>query len=164
MKFNLDMKNKKVAVEADVEKLVEKGMEQQKDWKDKFNTKHSASKEMLEMKHKQKMEIEEKNQEKKNWIQKIQEERRKTKELELEYERKREEEQMKVTKIKIVISSILGIIGITMMCVGFLLGSKSGNPDSGWYAIACVGFFPLLGAPFCWIGSSEQKEKKKKHN
>ena len=35
MKFNFDMKNKKVGLEADVEKIVEKGMDQkEKDWKD----------------------------------------------------------------------------------------------------------------------------------
>ena len=44
MKFNFDMKNKKVGLEADVEKIVEKGMDQkEKDWKDKFNTKHNAN-------------------------------------------------------------------------------------------------------------------------
>lgn len=65
------LKIKKGGLEADVEKLVEKGMDQHdKNWKDKFNTKHRAKKEILEMKHKQKIEIEE--------------ERRKTRELELE--------------------------------------------------------------------------------
>ena len=37
-------------------------MEQhEKNWKDKFSTKHNAKKEILEMKHKQKMEFEDKN-------------------------------------------------------------------------------------------------------
>lgn len=163
MKLNWDMKNKKVGVEADVEKLVEKGMDQhEKEWKDKFTTKHNANKEMLEMKHNQKMEIEEKQKTKKNWIQKIQEENRKTKELELEYERKREEERMKILKLKIIISITVGVVGIAMMCVGWLLGSASGDPNSGWYAISCFGFFPLMGAAFCWLGEEDKKNKKKK--
>ena len=38
MKFNFDAKNKKTEIEADVERIVEKGMNQyDKDWKEKFN-------------------------------------------------------------------------------------------------------------------------------
>ena len=48
MKFNFDMKNKKVVLEADVEKIVEKGMDQKEnDWKDKFNTKNNSKKEIF---------------------------------------------------------------------------------------------------------------------
>ena len=133
MKFNFDMKNKKVGLEADVEKIVEKGMDQkEKDWKDKFNTKHNANKEILEIKHQQKMEREGKNQEKKNWFQKMQEEKRRTKELELEYKRKEEEEQMKILKTRIIIS------------------------------IACVGFFPLMIGFFCLGDNLEKPDKNKK--
>ena len=49
MKLNFDIKNKKANLEADVERLVEKGMDQnEKDWKDKFVTKHNAKKEILD--------------------------------------------------------------------------------------------------------------------
>ena len=66
MKLNIDIKNKKGSIDADVEKLVEKGMDlNEKDWKDKFNTRHAAKKEMLELQHKQKIEIEEQNKSKK---------------------------------------------------------------------------------------------------
>ena len=62
MKLNIDIKNKKGSLDADVEKLVEKGMDlNDKNWKDKFETKHSAKKEIMELQHKQKMEIEEQN-------------------------------------------------------------------------------------------------------
>ena len=45
MKLNIDIKNKKGSIDADVEKLVEKGMDlNEKDWKDKFNTRHAAKK------------------------------------------------------------------------------------------------------------------------
>lgn len=101
MKFNFDIKNKKANFEADVERLVEKGMDQnEKNWKDKFVTKHNAKKEILEIKHKQKMEMEEKSQTKKNWIQKIEEERRRTKQLEFEEQKRIDEENKKTRKIK----------------------------------------------------------------
>lgn len=159
MKLNFDVKNKKAGFEADVEKLLEKGIEQhEKDWKDKFNTKHNAKKEMLEIKHKQRIELEEKNQTKKNWIQKIQEENRRIKELELEDKRRMEEEERKILKLKMIISIISGIIGIIMMVVGYLLGSTSGDSNSGWYMMSVVGFFPLIGAGFSWMDGPEKKK------
>ena len=159
MKLNFDIKNKKAGFEADVEKIVEKGMEQHdKNWKEKFNTKHNAKKEILEIKHKQKLEIEENNQKKKNWIQKIEEERRKTKELELEEKRRKEEEKKKIIKIKMIFSIILGAIGLVMMVIGNILGSQSGDSNSGWYAMGVFGFFPLLAAVFIWIDFSNNKK------
>ena len=163
MKFNLDIKNKKGGFEADVEKLVEKSMDQHdRNWKDKFNTKHNAKKEMLEMKHKQKMEIEEKNQLKKNWFQRIEEERRKTRELELEEERRKEEERKKSIKVKAIISAILGIVGVTMMIIGIALTSASGNPDSEWNILTMIGMFPCMSIAFLWIDYSDNKKKKKR--
>ena len=161
MKLNLDIKNKKGSIESDVEKLIEKGMEQHdKNWKDKFNTKHNAKKEMLEMKHKQKLEIEESNQKKKNWFQKMEEERRKTKQLELEELRRQEEARKKSIKVKAIISAILGTIGVLMMVVGSILGSASGNPNSGWYMMSIVGIFPLCGIAFIWGATSDNKKKR----
>lgn len=163
MKLNFDIKNKKGAVETDVEKLVEKGMEQHdKNWKDKFNTKHNAKKEMLEMKHKQKMEIEEKTQTKKNWFQKIEEERRKTRELELAEERRREEERKKSIKVRAIISVVLAIVGLIMMVTGIILTSASGNPDSEWGMLSVLGMFPWMVIAFLWIDFSDDKKKKKR--
>lgn len=106
MKLNFDIKNKKANVEADVEKLVEKGMDQhEKNWKEKFDKKHNAKKEILEIKHKQKMDIEESNKNKKNWFQKIVEEKIKEKELELEEQRRQEKKK----NIQMVISAIVSI-------------------------------------------------------
>lgn len=159
MKLNFDIKNKKGVFEADIEKIVEKGMDQHdKNWKDKFNTKYSAKKEMLEIKHKQKMEIKEKNQSKKNWFQKIVEEQRKKRELEIEEEKRKEEEKKKIIKIKIVSSSILGIVGGIMMCLGSILGSSSGNPDSGWYVMSMVGLFSLISIVFIWTSDLSKKK------
>ncbi len=158
MKINFDIKNKKAGLEADVEKIVEKGMENHKEeWKDKFNTKYTAKKEMLEMKHKHKMEFEEKKHNKKNWIQKIQEDKLKKKELELEAIRLKDEEKKKILKIKIIASVALGIIGITMMSVGGLLGAASGDPNSGWHMISVIGLFPLISVGFVWTSDSDKK-------
>lgn len=163
MKLNFDIKNKKAELEADVEKLVEKGMDQhEKDWKEKFNTKHSAKKEMLEIKHKHKMDLEESNKTKKNWFQKIQEEKRKLKELEIEEQKRQEEEKKKQRQIKILATIILGITGGFMFIGGALLGSASGDPNSGWYSMEILGFFPLLAIVPIWVAGTDDKKKKKK--
>lgn len=174
MKFNFDIKNKKAGVEADVEKIVEKGMDlHEKDWKDKFSTKHNAKKEIMELKHKQKMETEKASQGKINFIQKIQEEKRKRLEIELEEKRKQleieleekhrqEEKNKKIIKQKIIFSIILGIIGSAMIIIGCILGSNSGDPDSGLYAIAGVGIFILIAVEFIWTNNSENNESKSK--
>lgn len=163
MKFNFDIKNKKAGFEADVEKIVEKGMDQhEKDWKDKFETKHNAKKEIMEMKHKHKMEIENNNQNKMNFIQKMQEEKRKQMEIEIQEEHRKEIEHEKRTKKKIRISIMLGIIGMVLLIVGTVLGEESGNPDSGLYAIAALGIFPLCAIAMIWGIDSEENKKRKK--
>lgn len=161
MKINLDLKNKRAGIEAGVEKLVEKGIEQHdKNWKEKFSTKHNARKEMLEIKHKQKMEIEEKSQSKKNWFQKIEEEKRKRRELELAEERRREEERKKSIKVRAIVSSLLGIIGLIMIVIGIILISD--NPDSAWGMLMLLGMFSCISIAFLWIDFSDDKRKKKR--
>jgi len=167
MKLNFDIKNKKGGLEADVERLVEKGMDQhEKSWREKFDTKHSAKKEMLEIKHKHKMDLEENNKNKKNWIQKIAEEKRKLKEMELAEQRRIEEEQRKrdATKltIKIISTIVLAIIGALLFIIGSILGSESGDPNSGWHAMAVLGLFPLMGIGAIWISGTDDKKKRKK--
>ena len=159
MKVKFDIKNKKGDVEADVEKLIEKGMDQHdKNWKDKFNTKHSAKKEMLEMKHKQKMEIKEKNQTKKNWFQKVEEEKRKRRELEIEEERRKEKEKKKVVKIKIIATIILAVIGLTIMILGISLVIASGVSNYCWYGLIAVGLLIVISIAFIWIDFSNNKK------
>lgn len=83
MKFNLDIKNKKAEIEADLERIVERGIEQhEKNWFSRFNLKQKTKKEMKELNHKQRIEIEEVKQKKLKWYQRRQEEKRKNKELE----------------------------------------------------------------------------------
>ena len=121
-------------------------------------------KEMLELQHKQKIELEEQNKTKKNWIQKIIEENRKTKEIELEDKRRREEaeriERQKIIKIKIIFTIILGILTIALFSLGSLLGYKSGDPDSGWYAISVLGIITGMAIIGIWIAGNEPKKEK----
>lgn len=160
MKFNYDAKNKKAEMDADVERLVEKSLEQhEKNWKEKFDTKHKAKKEILELKHKHKLEENDKNNAKKGFIEKIYEEKRKIKELELEERRRIEEEKKKNKKTKIIISVILGVVGCLIFIVGNILGSQSGDPDSGWYAMGIAGMFIAMSIAFIWIDFNNKKKK-----
>lgn len=96
MKFNFDIKNKKAGFEADVEKIVEKGMDQhEKNWFSKFNLKREKKKEMLELRHKQRIEIENEKQKRKNWFEKREEAKIKKKYLEQELNKKQEDENFK---------------------------------------------------------------------
>ena len=59
MKLIFDMDKKKIDVEGNVEKLVEKGIDNsEKGWKEKFAARHNAKKELMEIKHSQKIELE----------------------------------------------------------------------------------------------------------
>ena len=63
MKFGFNLEKKNATLEVDAEKLIEKGMEQhERNWKDKFTFKHSAKKEIVDLKHKNKLEVEDKKQ------------------------------------------------------------------------------------------------------
>lgn len=153
MKFNLDIKNKKAEFQADVENIVEKGMEQhEKDWKDKFNTKHNAKKEILEIKHKQKLEIEETNREKRNWYDRIQENKRKQKELEIEEQRRIEKEKNKKIRNKSIISTIIGTIALILIIVGF------SSEDNASMALGGIALLWIL--IFMWADNNDKKKKK----
>lgn len=163
MRISIDAKNKKTDIEGDVESIAEKIIDNsEKDWKLKFDTKHNARKEMMEIRHKHKMEIDEKNQKKRNWIQKIQDEKLKAKELELE--EKRRQEKMKTIKLvmKIVGTCILCIIAAIMLIMGIVLGVESGDSDSGWYALSAIGMIPLYGIVTIWTIHSNDNTKKRK--
>jgi hypothetical protein len=146
MKFGLDIKNKKAEFDSDAEKLIEKGMDiHEKSWKDKFTTKHDAKKEILELKHHQKLEIDDKKLEQ---IIKL-------KELDLEEKKMQEENERRKVKPKIIASSILGVSGTIMMIAGSLMGSASGDSNSGWYAIDCIGLFFFMAIAFIWMPKSK---------
>lgn len=116
MKFKFDIKNKKAGFEADVEKIVEKGMDQhEKSWFSKFNLKREKKKEMLELKHKQRIEIENEKQKRKNWFEKREEAKIKKKYLEQELNKKQEAEDFKRV-IKYMILMFFIIIFIIIIC------------------------------------------------
>lgn len=59
---------------------------------------------------------------------------------------------------KIIISLALAAIGIIMLVAGYMLGSNSGDSDSGYYMMSMVGFFPLMGAGFIWLMSNDKED------
>ena len=108
MKLKFDFKNKKADFEANVEKIVEKGMEyHEKDWKDKFETKHNAKKEMLEMKHKQRLEL--KNRKNKRQIE-IEEQIRLEQEEKI---KKQQNNQIIIRNISIILILFYGLLSVT---------------------------------------------------
>jgi DNA-directed RNA polymerase subunit RPC12/RpoP len=60
-------------------------------------------------------------------------------------------------KLKLKISLILATVGILMMVLGFFGGNASGDSDSGFYMLALVGMFPLMGAAYIWPFSSKKE-------
>ncbi len=99
-------KNKNIDLEADIEKLVEKGMDQHdKNWKDKMEKKHNNKKEIQELRHHQKIELYEKT--------------RKKSKYELELEEKRRKEETKNADKSRKEKQIMKVIGI---CLIFVLG------------------------------------------
>ncbi len=143
MKLKFDIKNKKADLEADVEKLVEKGMDQHdKSWKDKFNTKHIAKKEMLEIKHNQKL----------NWFEKIQENKRKQEEFKIQEKIRIEKENRKKIKQKSIISTIIGIIALILIVIGFSAKEVNG--------FALGGIFLIWVLMFIWFDNGDKNNKK----
>lgn len=112
MKLKFDIENKKVDLEADVEKLVEKGMEQHdKNWEEKFDLKHSAKKEIMEIKHSHKLE---------------EEKMKKSLDVDIKLEYEREKEKNSIEKLerksknRIKIASIIMFFIYGIFCiVGF---------------------------------------------
>lgn len=143
MKLKFDIKNKKADLEADVEKLVEKGMDQHdKSWKDKFNTKYIAKKEMLEIKHNQKL----------NWFEKIQENKRKQEEFKIQEKIRIEKENRKKIKQKSIISTIIGIIALILIVIGFSAKEVNG--------FALGGIFLIWVLMFIWFDNGDKNNKK----
>jgi len=64
----------------------------------------------------------------------------------------------KTKSLKIKISLALAVVGILMMCIGYLAGHASGDPDSGMYMVSMVGFFPLMGAAYIWLFSKDKDD------
>ncbi len=78
------------------------------------------------------------------------------KKMELLEKQREDIKKSKAARTKICI--IMGITGLVMTCLGYMLGSLTGNPDSGFYMISMVGFFPLAGSAYIWIYSKNAEE------
>lgn len=141
--FEMDVDAERVA-----EKLID---EHDKNWKDKFTTKHNAKKEILELKHKHNLENKEQNLKKKTFVQEIFDGINTNKELKLEEKRrieeekkreeeerirKEQEEQLRVKKEKKTLGIILLVVGLIITIVGFAFGI----PDSGLEMVGSLGF------------------------
>ena len=123
MKVNIDLKNKKGSLDVNAEGIIEKGMDQhEKNWNDKFNKKHNAKKEIMELKHKQKIDNKEQDLKKKSIVREIFDGFNSKKQIEFEQQRKLEEENRKIveqskenkkiTRIKIVSIFLFFIYGL----------------------------------------------------
>jgi len=161
MKLNLDIKNKKGSFEADVEKIVEKEIDNhEKDWKEKFKTKHEAKKELIEIKHKNKMEHEEQKANHKNWFERRAEEKSKIKELELKKEMMELEKLEKSIRNKTIVSSILIVVGVISIILGYFLGYASGDGNSPWFIITLLGFFGIAMGIWLFIDINDNKKSR----
>lgn len=78
------------------------------------------------------------------------------KKLDLEEKKRLSEEKAK--RNKIIISLVLAAVGLAMMILGNIGGKESGDPDSELYMIGFMGLFPLMGACFVWIGSTNKSK------
>ncbi len=62
-------------------------------------------------------------------------------------------------KHQAIIALSLFALGLIMFVVGEMLGSGTGNPNSGYYAMSCIGFFPMFGAAFIGISMIDNGKK-----
>ena len=164
MKLKFNKEKKTVDVDVDAEKLVEKGMDlHEKDWKEKFNTKHEAKKEIMELRHKHNIENKEQDLKgKSSIIHDVFSGFKNKKQLELEEQRKREEEARRLEEERIrleeerlrrereekernkkekrTISIFILIISLLMTIIGFGFG----KPESGLEMIGFIGFIGCI--------------------
>lgn len=169
MQLDIDKENKKGKLDFDAEKLIEKGMDQHdKNWKEKFDVKHSAKKEIMELKHHQKIENKEKDLKKKSLVKEIFDGINTNKKLELEQQRKIEEERLMLEEERRKLEETrikkdqderkrLGkkflIIGLIITIVGF------GVP--GLEMIGSVGFIGCI-AGFILLIKNDKKDNQNK--
>ena len=176
-------------VDADVESLIDKGLDQherlenkridiisenlkenRKTWKERFNTKHNAKKEMLEIKNKHELDKKELELKKKSPIKEFFDGINNNKMLKLEEQRKEEEERLRreeeeklrLQKEKKALGTILLIGGLIATVFGYGFGSGSGN--LGLEAIGGLGFIIAISGLIVLIRynrvTTDNKKKK----
>lgn len=119
MKLSFRLKNKEANIDMDVERIIEKGMNQHAEkGLYNFKEKQSEKRKLLDLKHKQKMEIEQERQKRKNWFERREEARIKKKQLELELEKKQRKEDLKQALVGIVLMTFFIIIMLIICELG----------------------------------------------
>ena len=116
MKINI--KKLGIETEVDAEEVAKKVIDNhEKDWKEKFDTKHNAKKEIMELKHKYKLEEQRKNPQN---IDLQLEDKKKIEVLEREKEKNSIEKLKRKSKSRVKIASIILLFVYGMFCiVGF---------------------------------------------
>ncbi len=116
MKFKFKDDKKNVEVDAEVEKLVDKGMDlHEKNWEKKFGARHSAKMEILSIKQKNKIENKKQNKE---IIEALYDKKTDGKKVELEYDHLNKQNNQKLI-FSLILSIILLGFGIGLICYGY---------------------------------------------
>jgi len=121
MKFSIGSKNINAGVEIS-DKIAEKIIEEhEKNWKEKFDTKHKAKIEMKELRHKQKLELEDRKPDKKSKYQmKIEEQIRKE---QIEKEKEQKKNQQLIRNIGIVLLFVFGLFCLVGFQDGYTIAA-----------------------------------------
>ncbi len=142
MKFEKDEKTGKIKGELDIEQVMMKKIElHEKNWKDKFTTKHNAKKEMLTLKRHLKND---------DMMKEMLEEEKREKEKQREEIAKKEEERKKMQKMQVLLSILLAVSGTALIAVGYAFGSSVGEGRSPWDVLLLVGLALLICIRFVW--------------
>ncbi len=79
------------------------------------------------------------------------------KKYQIEMARKRSANKEKKLKMKIKFTVILAVLGVLMLMIGFIGGSKAPeNSDSGFYILAWLGLMALIGIFSIWVPHEEK--------
>ena len=69
----------------------------------------------------------------------------------MELAEKEQHDSKIIRNLKIIFALIFFVSGVIMIAAGFLLGDSTGDPDSGFYMIAMVGFLVIMAGAFVAI-------------
>lgn len=147
MKLSFKPLTKEIQIEGDIENVITKSIDaHDNNWEKKYQIKNQTKKEMIELKHQYKKEKAIQKQNKRNFIQKIMDEKT----------RKKEEEaaalKAKIFKIKIITTIILSITSLILFVVGIIL--RINNIDGE--ILTLLGFFPLIAIAVMWFTTQKQ--------
>ena len=142
MKLSFKPLTQDIQIEGDIENVITKSIDaHDNNWEKKYQIKNQTKIEMIELKRQYKKEKAIQKQNKRNFIQKIMDEKT----------RKKEEEatalKAKIFKIKIITTIILSITSLILFVVGIIL--RINNIDGE--ILTLLGFFPLIAIAVMWF-------------